>query len=91
MINYEKVRWDNVKNYANKVLMIDVDHPVGVTVLNNPDREALLKSSKYITHETNNYGPTGKVYVYNIVEKMIDNKNNLLLFVKSKVIHYDRD
>ncbi|RDE19278.1 hypothetical protein DV714_19680 [Parageobacillus thermoglucosidasius] len=90
MIEYERVRWDSVKEYGNQVLLIDINNPVGVTVLDNPDRETLLKVDKYITHDTKDYNAIGKVFIYNIVDRAIDDKNNLILFVKSEMVQYRR-
>ncbi|HZH59307.1 MAG TPA: hypothetical protein VEY70_07005 [Metabacillus sp.] len=89
-MDYKRVNWDSVKEHGSQVLLIDINHPVGVKVLDDPDIKSLLSANKYIEHEPNNYGTTGKVFIYNIVEKALDNKDNLILFVESEMVHYDR-
>ena len=39
MIDYKRVRWDSVREHGNQVLLIDIDYPVGVKVLDDVDRE----------------------------------------------------
>ena len=90
MIDYKRIRWDSVREYGNQVLLIDIDYPVGVKVLDDVDREELLKVDKYITHDSNRYSAIGKVFIYNIVERIIDDKNNLILFVESEMVEYRR-
>jgi hypothetical protein len=89
-MDYKKVSWDNIKEYGSKVIMIDVDHPGWVKELEEEDRQELLIASKYITHSTNNYGPEGLVNIYDIVDRAIDNRGNLILFVKNNAVGYKR-
>lgn len=90
MIDFKRVNWDSIKTHESEVLLIDINHPVSVKVLDNPDMRDLLSSSKYIEHEHNQYGTTGKVFIYNIIEKAFDNNDNLILFVESEMVQYNR-
>jgi len=66
MIDYKRIRWDSVREYGNQVLLIDIDYPVGVKVLDDVDREELLKVDKYITHDSNLYSTIGKVFIISL-------------------------
>jgi len=92
-MEYKKVSWDNIKEFGSSVIMIDVDNPSWVTEIDYDqvsEREELLKVDKYITHQSNSYGPTGLVNIYEIVERATDNRGNLILFVKNNAVGYNR-
>ena len=86
----ERIRWDNIKKYGSKVVMIDIDQPNGTKELHEVDREELLVANKYIEHSSNNYGPDGLVNIYDIVDRAIDNRGNLILFVQNNAVSYTR-
>jgi len=90
LLDYDRVNWDIVKESGSQVLLIDVNHPVGVRVLDNVDRQELLTTDQYITHDSNKYGRNGNVYIYDITKRAIDNMGNLILFVKTNSITYTR-
>lgn len=92
-MEYNKISWDNIKEFGSSVIMIDVDNPGWVTEIDYDqvsEREELLKVDKYITHQSNSYGPTGLVNIYEIVERATDNKGNLILFVRNNAVSYNR-
>ncbi|GIN60524.1 hypothetical protein J27TS8_05170 [Robertmurraya siralis] len=93
MTNYQNIDWEHIKKQGSQIIMIDVDHPNMIKVVENDlvsEREELLTVDKYITHQSNPYGPTGLVNVYEIVERAVDNRNNLILFVRNNTIKYER-
>lgn len=90
VLDYKRVSWDYVKEHGTQILMIDVDQPGWIKELDEEDRQELLVVNKYITHSTNNYGPEGLVNIYDILDRAIDNKGNLILFVKNSAIGYQR-
>jgi hypothetical protein len=93
VLDYNRISWDNIKEHGSAILMIDVDNPGWVTEIQYElvsEREELFKVDKYITHQSNSYGPTGLVNIYEIVERSVDNKGNLILFVKNNAVSYNR-
>jgi hypothetical protein len=90
MLDYKKVSWDYIKEHGSKILIVDVDHPGWIKELDGEDRQELLVVNKYITHSENSYGPTGLVNIYDIVERAVDNRGNLILFVKNNAVGFQR-
>ncbi|MED4206581.1 hypothetical protein [Neobacillus mesonae] len=90
MIEYNRVYWDDINKHGSKVLAIDIDNPGMVKELDESDRGELLVVNKFIEHRDNKYGATGFVNIYKIVERAIDNRGNLLLFVKSELTEFQR-
>lgn len=90
MLDYKRISWDNIKESGSQIIMIDVEQPGWVKVLDEEDRQEFLTVNKYITHSSNIYGPDGLVNVYDIVDRAIDNRGNLILFVKNNAVSYSR-
>ncbi|MGE7932135.1 hypothetical protein [Viridibacillus arvi] len=92
MVEYERMYWDSLKVYNSSVIIIDTEQP-GFTKqldLEESKREELLVVNKYIEHSSNNYGNEGLVIVYDILDRAVDNQDNLILFVKKNAISYPR-
>lgn len=89
---YERIQWDDIKKYGSRVIIIDKDHPVSVKKLDvdKETRHELLSVDEYVVHSRNNYGPNGSVTIYNIVDRAVDDKGNLILFTESQYITYQR-
>ncbi|CRK80318.1 HNH endonuclease [Neobacillus massiliamazoniensis] len=81
---------DHIKDFGSQIIMINVDQPGWIKELDGEDRQELLVVNKYITHSTNNYGHEGLVNINDIVDRAIDNKGYLIIFVKNNAVGYQR-
>lgn len=82
---YSKIHWGDIINEGEgSVFVINVDSP---HLFNS--KEGLKKGSfkftdKYLEYQYNKYNYTGTVIVYDILDKVIDEKDNLIVFIKRK-------
>lgn len=91
-MDYSKIQWGSIKRNGSSLIFIDVNQPNGIrsTDLDEELKQELLNADKYIEHSTNNYGPEDTVTIYEIKDRAIDNRGNLILFVESNYIRYPR-
>ncbi|TYS66354.1 hypothetical protein FZD47_02385 [Bacillus infantis] len=90
-IDYSGFYWEDIKKYGSSVLLLDIDQPGMIKELpNDTDLREILAVDKYIEHRSTNHGPRGFVQIYDIIEKSIDNRGNLLLFVKCNLTEFNK-
>lgn len=92
MLDYEGISWDDIKKNGTKVIMVDTEQPMSIKILDSDeqDRRELLSVNTYVSHSSNDYGSEGMVNIYEIQDRAIDTKGNLILFVKNKLVRYSR-
>lgn len=78
-----KANWSAIQSHRNAVFMVNVEGPSGYTHITTVEKNDLLSMKYYIT-----YGSC--TIVHEIVDKAMDENNNLILFVKDNVIECSR-
>lgn len=91
MENYtERLHWDNIKDYRGSVLLIQENNVGSVKVLEDVEREELLKVDTYVEHNNSEYGANSFVILHKIEHRLIDDRNNLILLSKPERIEFRR-
>jgi hypothetical protein len=88
--DYSRVDWDAIKKHEGSVILVNINGPRNTYVLKDASKEEMLKVTTYVKHESNNFGSNGFVTLYIIQSRLLDDQDNLILLVKSKLVNYER-
>jgi hypothetical protein len=82
---FKLINWNKLKRERNKIFNVDIDKPFTQLddISDTYDREELLKVNSFVYNTSHEMTTIGNVKYYVILEKIIDNNKNLILFTKS--------
>ncbi|WCK53851.1 hypothetical protein PP175_21415 [Aneurinibacillus sp. Ricciae_BoGa-3] len=84
MEHLDQADWEGIRGYRDQIFMVEAEGIGGYTQLDAVDRNALLYVSKYVSYVNKSF-----VHVHEIIDRVIDQNNNLILFVKTNGIDLD--
>lgn len=90
---YGKVDWKYCNNQSGKILLVEIDdHNATASTELDEDvysRDELLRVNSFVTYNINQYNDLNRfITKYEIIERVIDVKNNLILFVKKQTLDF---
>ncbi|MDH4619964.1 MULTISPECIES: hypothetical protein [Brevibacillus] len=88
-----EVNWFTIaSDYRDSIILIDIEHPRTVYQIDNDtvSRKDLMLANNYITYRVNKYNGTGAVIKYLILERFVDEYNNLIIFAKYETIGFEQ-
>jgi hypothetical protein len=85
---FELLNWNELKRSYNKIYYVDIENRYNQSndITENYEREELMKVDSFISNSSNERTTIGSINHYTILDRIIDNNNNLFLFTISK--HY---
>jgi len=80
------VDWVKLSKESNKVYLVDVDitHVQNSEISHRFDKDSLLQINELVTYSIHELHSQGTMLHYKIVEKVIDERGNLVIFAKSQ-------
>jgi hypothetical protein len=85
---FELLNWNELKRSHDKVYNVDINnnYTQSEDITDKFNREELLKIESFVFNTSHEMTTVGSINHYVVIDKLIDNNNNLILFTKSK--HY---
>jgi hypothetical protein len=89
---FELLNWNELKRNHNKVYNVDIDNSYTQSedITDKFNREELLKIESFVFNTSHEMTSVGSINHYVVIDKIIDNNNNLILFTKSRHYHLQR-
>ncbi|WP_080875278.1 hypothetical protein [Oceanobacillus timonensis] len=83
---FNKIDLFELRNTSNKNYFVDVES--GITqnkeVTNEFDREDLLKNDYFLSYAIHQMNRVGNMTLYSVVDRVIDENKNLIVFVRQE-------
>ncbi|WP_068792830.1 hypothetical protein [Brevibacillus laterosporus] len=81
---YSKIEWLRLSKVKNKTFLYEIDSKsLSIREYENADRSLLISADSFVTHVINKYNDTGFITKYHIIERILDENNNLVVIVES--------
>jgi len=87
LADFRNVPWIDLETHGGKIFIIDnVAGHKNLKEIEHEDRDILLKVDSYVEYRMNRYNPdSSNIVVHKIIDRVVDEKNNLLLFTESEI------